>query len=44
MQTDLREAARHVCKEEEIKGAVGLKIILVRLVLYNVFIMKVYKR
>jgi len=24
MQTDLREAARRVCKEEEIKGAVGL--------------------
>jgi len=24
MQTDLREAARRVCKEEEIKGAIGL--------------------
>jgi hypothetical protein len=24
MQTDLREAARHVCKTEEIKGAIGL--------------------
>jgi len=24
MQTDLRKAARRVCKEEEIKGAVGL--------------------
>jgi len=44
MQIDLREAARRVCKEEEIKGAVGLINHLGKIFLYRAIIMNRFKR
>jgi hypothetical protein len=44
MQTDLREAARRVCKEEEIKGAVGLINHLGKACFIQGFIMKEFKQ